>query len=348
MKLLAPIHDALVAAKLLQVLTKSPVLRYNKDGKKAVDRLRGYIDQCVIALVVSRDGGNVIDMTAVSACLEAAAKRVKDAVANLHPDLLVLGETASRRMYRAGTSNTTSLHVVQRQVAQALAFEPLESATGVLMAGVATVPAPRRGDITKAFGFAVRNAEWLSTLLALGVEMTSEDLPKYLKALESAIGSHQGRAQVAEKMAMLTGVAISKVPAKRSRRGVGAGADAADLSKAVVISVTLEPSVLANLPRVRELSMSHHDLTPRITDILQSAAMPVRVDAIEKVQPAIDAKLKAFNEGLDKRTKLIKAAQAKSEADAAAAQRARALEALKALGPLAQVLKDNPDLLKQI
>lgn len=334
------LRDAVVAAKFLLILDSSTKLALSKDSKKLIGRLRARIDSAVAALWLAY---NPATAERIEDFLDWLSSSIFDAIPeNFEAVLLVtntksIGSDVRQLLLAQLASLITSIPNEQRT-------DKLDPNSELELAFKAANTNPDRGELISSFAAVVRNDEWLSTLNYMGVDVAAARTTALVRELSNSWGSTQGKAQVEEHRAkLLAGARLIEVDAPKSARP--------SITDIAVVTVALDVSKLLQLDRVRALSRDHHDLSPRITDILTAAALPTPVTlAPNGKRPAdvAEAKLDELFKALDAREAAIKAKVAADKLASEAATEAKALDALRALGPLADVLKKNPHLLNKL
>lgn len=340
------LQDALLSAKLLLVLSRAPYLSAVKANKKTISKSRSSID-LMMRVLLAQDAAAGPTTIRVEAHLASMRQTLVTALRQMPLNILILGRTA--RAAQPVPAATVAARAVQRKaewncVAQLLkALEKLESVSFDEKFGFgrgALTPPEDSAEALKDFGSLVRNSEWLPVLSALGVDLANVALVRELDAhLSITWGSRQGKTEVPQRY-------LRFVPAPEQTPG--GLAEQSSWSDMATVMVTLDSAKLVNMPRTRELSVDFPEVAPRVVDLLMEAVRPACVRPGDTAQAVIERKLSAFQAGLEQRAAAVKAARVKAKRVADAAQKAKVLEALKALGPLAQVLKKHPELLDQV
>lgn len=345
-------HDALTAGKLLLILSASPFVAGRKESMKAVSRIRANVDQALLALKTRTDVHAVHD-GAFEAYLSGVRRNLVQLTEKLHPDALICRSYTRTTLFRPGASNITSLAPATtfvRDVLVGIAAQTPKATNAALASTLASTSTSGPGtQVLKDFASLVRNADWLYVLNALGLDPTAKKTQEYVERLSEQWGSRTGKAQVRARSATFADSLGATVPRRpRGAKAASAKAAAVQLEALTVVQVSLDVKALTNFPRTWELNADFHEVAPRIPDLLQAAAQPVRLKLGEDVTAAAQAKLTDFLAGLETRAKKVEEARAKMAAAAVEAQKNKAVEALRKLGPLAQVLKDHPELLKKV
>jgi hypothetical protein len=346
---LKPFEAAVFSAKLLLLVSASPAMTHNEAVRKPIARLRSKIDQAVLMLCV---GQNPVCDTSLEQYLSTIQEMLLKLVQPLGFGYL-LGDDGYERptpdSRRAARTLVAELTKLERHVP-----EQSDQCKAVLLreATLASVH-PQRSSLGKAFGSVVRNAEWSTVLVALDKnpnfaalgglntqgETSAHQARKYARQqalLDDKHGSAQGKANLLASIAQFVTESTEPVPEKLS------------VADVAVTTVHLDHVKLLKLPRVRALSQGFTDVSPRIVDLLAAASTPTEVPAKGSPQSIAEKKLDAFYAGLDQREAAIQRVRDTERDAAAREQHDRAVAALRDLGPLAQVLKDNPSLLQQV
>lgn len=334
------LRDAVVAAKFLLILDSCTKLALSKDSKKLIGRLRARIDSAVAARWLTNDPATA---ERIDDFLDWVSSSLFDAIPEgFDASLLVsnaksIGTDVRQHLLSQVASLTTSLPNEQRT-------DKLDTNSELELAFKASNANQARGELISSFAAVVRNDEWLSTLNYMGLNVALDSTTKLVRELASSRGSSQGKTLVEEHRAkLLSDGVVAKVQAPEQKRP--------SISDIAVVSVSLDVTKLLQLERVRSLSKDHHDLSPRISDILTTAAMPVTVTLSpngKRPADVAEAKLDELFKSLDAREAAINAKVESDKQASVAATEEKALEALRALGPLAEVLKKNPQLLHKL
>lgn len=260
-------------------------------------------------------------------------------IAHLHDELVkVLGQHVSMALLVERTNHRSAGYGAYSSL-------PWHGAAAVLRQ--ISVPERLNGSVTdadaksKAFASLIRNHSWVDTLRAFGLPISNN------KLLQAVYSSRMGRDLVADRIAVL-------------------GAKEVGLAKKLKAKFTPEVEIRVN---ISEASLWTHKV---VTELLQggvapgsaeevavvaaiaAAAAPVVVvvsppgpsvtDIPAAINATVAATLKKFEDTIgvvEKSVKKIRDAKAKVDV---AAQEAKAIEALKAMGPLLKFIADNPGL----
>lgn len=228
----------------------------------------------------------------------------------------------------------------------------------------------KRGTVAKKFASLVRNAPWPELLLEMAPE--TPELFGIAMLLRRLTASPQGMQAFELRVAELAGSSADGAPVAPARKKTAsrktaapsvesAAADVAlaaqDVVPAVVrLTVALDPSGVIRLPNVRELLVEDTERvlpnSESLDRIMQECCAAEPLELGESVSRSVEdqalLKLKRLLNRLAQRAQLLETEhkRLKKKRDDEALDKARA--ALKGLGPVLDILRKHPELLKEV
>lgn len=225
----------------------------------------------------------------------------------------------------------------------------------------------KRGTVAKRFASLVRNAPWTELLLDIAPD-TPEVFDTAMQ-LRRLTASHQGMQAYESRFAELappsqgeqskSGVVLRVKPGVVVRKRGAAKAAApsepaapADLSAVLRLTVALDTSSVIRLPEVAALLKEDTERvlpeSERLDRIMQECCAPEPLPAEQAVDELLKLKVDRLLGRLAIRHSLLETEhkRLKKKRDEEALQKARA--ALKGLGPVLDILKKHPELLKEV
>jgi hypothetical protein len=315
-----PFFDALVTAKLLQLAAR--YVGDNVDAKEALGAIIKNVEMSVATLALSPRPATD---ARIAEYLDYLSSSLFDYFGQLDIDSFV-GLTSATAAARAATFGGLACHVSGSY--------PGDDGDALVQSNFTPTTA-ETVNVIQAFRILVLHTEWLSTLVALGADMATEQGNRALAKVTRSSVTAKGREQVKQAMAVF--------------EALGLGPDETEVCVTDVMEVTvkLDAGALAQMPRARELSIEYHDVEPRLCDLLAAAAKPqVMTPGVSAKSVAIE-RMARFVAGLDERAAALEAARAGAPASdpALEARKSAAVAKLREMGDLAAILREFPELL---
>lgn len=207
-----------------------------------------------------------------------------------------------------------------------------------------------RSPTIRAFTSASNNSNWMPTLLTLVGPLEASGASGRMR---SAYSSGQGRAQLIGNLQRLCADLATQDTSSAKKRKSASRAPTVDVSRLVVLHVSLPMENLLREPHIAELS--NHFLPDgseptglALRDMFQEAAAPHALGAEETPQSVAQARLDTLLAKLTDRANAIQAERVRLKKEAEKHAQAATLDAIKKLDPkLLRALKANPDLLRK-
>lgn len=340
---------AIDAARMLKMMVV--VARFRKDSVKEASRLRARLDNHVVLLSTMTQENPLYD--SAEAFVRSLQENLLSYLQAFELDSVVAAlEAGERRAAFVRLCKGPEIKVRDAHSALNLLQlnPPVVRDAGTNVGGARV---RNQKEYLSIFARLVRNAPWAALLLKLAPKAPVSAVADFERRLLSLQGSRPGQLQVPVWMSKFCPDAL---PAAAD---VDAGTAPVKKKGGVRIAWKSGPFsvyVALSLEKLRENS-NFTELVAELgflgkgaeaAKLLEASKTPVLVP--EGTDPKVVAQ-SALNELVAQLKELRKQAQAEKQAALVKAEqekKAKALEALKSLGPLAQVIRDNPELLNQL
>lgn len=336
------LHQAIEAGKLLQLL--APVAADDKVLTKDLARLRSSLMEQL---------GCTVDTAELPPLRARAAGYINE----LHASLLQvipewLDVAVLLTCHAAGSVHKAGL--VRLSGIRRPAFGPLAPVLALKAPSpfkVTGTSQTQRHAVGHRLSSLVRNASWMPLLLKFG--LPAAVIAKANGMLVQKYGSHPGQEMVPANLTALGMVPVAPAPAsaKPARKKVAGvpDADPGSLRDYYVETAGLTQDKLLQHPQVQALmaKLPAGGMDENVLELLMEATQVVTLIPTQAAEEAMRSKLDAFLAGLQLHLKALarQAVSAKKRSDEL--QKTKALEALRGMGSLLDVLKSNPGLLTQ-
>lgn len=335
------LDTAIRAGQYLKLL--APLGNYQKPFGKRLAKLRSGLDEQVVLAVLAAETEQGMRAPAVIADIDKAlgdsmkqCLNVKSLLSRVDPPHRVFSAAKKRSTTDVGVV-LTDAEAVPRESAKVLKLEQTQ-----------------RALIIHTFTSAVRNSNWLSPLMSLGLDIGAATIEHGHLARTS--GSHQGRENLMTTLLKLCPTYMdSDAPAPRRRGKVTTARARTPVVKAdglYVTQVALNADALLMQPDIAALAGTTfvgEESSSTLANLFKKAATPVVVGPDETSDVVAQRIVNDLVAGLVARNKAIDAEKVALREKAEESAKATAVDALKQLDPkVLKLLKSNPDLLKSI
>lgn len=349
-----------------------PIAKVNKPVRKNISLLQSTIQANAAYLVIqAKIPKNQAALGAVDAKLEVDRKI---AFLNLaHAALLsYLNSLADiddliQRVYRGKPSypairtsalfriNAENKFVENRSALGTVAFAELTKGNVGFYTSHLMAPkdySEKKGEVLHTLSSVSRNTSWLPLLLDLNLD--GPMATKYALALTRKFSSRMGMSLLAERSESLIAVVekekASTAKSKRSRSNtpVELGDEAIELTVRLKTKAVMEhPEVVVRLQELETGPVCAETLTPEnILSVFNEVFAPAVIGA-QTPKDCANAVFNKFLNSLDEMLKAKAKEQAKLKVKREAEEKQKTLEALRKMGPLLDILKNNPGLLTE-
>lgn len=312
--------DAVLTGKLLQLIGRGA--KDDEDATRLLQAIGAKVEASVATLLL-RPGG--VSESHIADYLDYTSSCLYDFFGQMDLSALVAGTAEVFRANRESILSILGYHVSGSY--------PDDDGEGV-SAHLMPDTHGQYNEMIEAFRHIVLHDEWLSTLVALGADMASEESHRCLCTATRSMSTADGRKNVEGLISLFV------------KNGLVLQAEDVSAGDAMEVMVKLDASVLANMPRVRALSLDHHEVSPRICDLLAAASQPQVLTGDVSANSVAVERMAELERGLDRRAAAVEAARHRKSPDLES-RKAAALATLRSMGEFAAVLREFPELLEQ-
>jgi len=334
------LDTAIRVGQLIKLLT--PLGNSSKPFGKRLAKLRSGLDEQVVLAVLAGETEQGVRAPAVIAELDAA---LRDSMVQLLNVKALLTPDSPHRIYSTAKKARTSDVRDVLNAAEAVTRESTQKMK---------LDQTQRALVLHAFTSAVRNTNWLSPLMHLGLDIGAATIEN--TSLARVNGSQQGREKLETTLLKLCPTYMAGAgPAPRRRKASTAVRTRAPVVRAegmFVTQVVMNADALLRQPDIAALagtSFLSTESQPSLANLLKQAATPVVVGPDDTPDAVAQRIVNDLVKGLVARNKAIEAEKVALREKAEATAQASAVDALKRLDPkVLKLLKSNPDLLKSV
>jgi hypothetical protein len=336
------LDTAIRVGQLIKLLT--PLGNASKPFGKRLAKLRSGLDEQVVLAVLAGESEQGVRAPAVIAELDAA---LRDSMVQLLNVKALLTPDSPHRIYSAAKKARASDVRDVLNAAEAVTRESTQKMK---------LDQTQRALVLHAFTSAVRNTNWLSPLMHLGLDIGAATIEN--TSLARVNGSQQGRERLETTLLKLCPTYMEGAGPAPRRRKASTSTAARTRTPVVkaeglfVTQVVLNADALLRQPDIAALagtSFLSEEAQPSLANLLKKAATPVMVGPDDTPDVVAQHIVNDLVKGLVARNKAIEAEKVALREKAEATAQASAVDALKQLDPkVLKLLKSNPDLLKSV
>jgi hypothetical protein len=333
------LDTAIRVGQLIKLLT--PLGNSSKPFGKRLAKLRSGLDEQVVLAVLAGETEQGVRAPAVIAELDTA---LRNSMAQMLNVKALLTPDSPHRVYSTAKKARASDVRDVLNAAEAVTRESTQKMK---------LDQTQRALVLHAFTSAVRNTNWLSPLMHLGLDIGAATIEN--TNLVRVNGSQQGREKLETTLLKLCPTYMDGAGPAPRRRKTATSRTRAPVVKAgglFVTQVVMNADALLRQPDIAALagtSFLSTESQPSLANLLKKAATPVVVGPDETPDVVAQRIVNDLIKGLVARNKAIEAEKVALREKAEATAQASAVDALKQLDPkVLKLLKSNPDLLKSV
>lgn len=350
--------SAVHAAQMLMVIR--PIESATRKSMQGLSQVRSRIDQNVAAAVITQSADSMVYL-----------RRLHDAVMAVPLSLSEDSTTAlnASRVAHASLDLPNSHSIVSLRSKGAKNLAVVRSTVDAYIDDLLSIKTPslalktmspaefnlRQGEALHQFASLIRNSDWNFVLFAMGLKGVEVD--QLNRALASKHGSRQGLLELDDRIQALADPESYKKAMAPAKKTVKKASTKVVVDESMFeVSVSLKHDAILNHPEIAKLMQEAAHL-PANSDVdavsygllVSQACVPVVLASGVTFEAAAQRRMDVLVDGLLERNASIKKIRDKHRAEAVAEKKSKALTALRGIdSSLLKVLKENPDLLKQI
>lgn len=320
--------DAVFVAQILLLLGAHKHVEYRKGTVQLLSFLRSHAEDLLVALLFSRDEDVSSEIRLGLANLRSTLHKL---VSHAGASYLFENKGVWRNLWAAFLSfseGAAHFRVVDKEMK--LKHSDLFDMVGC---------DHRVGELKSAFGSIVRNSNWTAVAVAFNLQANES---KLISNASNFRGSAAGRNLLERHTSLFVGE-------KEAQKIVRSDSDSKAASDAVVITVSLDLAVLMQDPQVRSLCFGKNKTATRpFESILEEACRPTTLRHGDDPKKVGDEKIQLLKRRLDECKQSMQKDVAEKKKREEEAKKTKAIEELRKIGPLIDIIKSNPDIIKEI